>query len=25
LKLPCSGTIRSDDAAVPQAETGYTF
>jgi hypothetical protein len=25
LKLPCSGTIRSDDAAVPQAENGYTF
>jgi hypothetical protein len=25
LKLPCSGTIRSDDAAIPQAENGYTF
>jgi hypothetical protein len=25
LKLLCSGTFRSDDAAVPQAENGYTF
>jgi hypothetical protein len=25
LKLPCSGTIRSDDAAIPQPQSGYTF
>ena len=25
LKFLCSGTIRSDDAAVPQAESGYSF
>jgi hypothetical protein len=25
LKLACFSTIRSDDAAVPQAENGYTF
>lgn len=25
LKFLCSGTIRSDDAAIPQAENGYAF
>jgi hypothetical protein len=25
LKLLCSGTIRSDDAAIPQPQSGYTF
>jgi hypothetical protein len=25
LKLLCFSTIRSDGAAVPQAENGYTF
>jgi hypothetical protein len=25
LKLLCSGTFRSDDAAIPQPQSGYTF